>query len=85
MFGVPDERWGAMVAAVVAPRTGRNLTAEQVDAHLAGRLAGYKMPRRIVVRERIDRTQSGKLNLRALVAMAREAGAPRQKASTHVQ
>lgn len=85
VFGVPDERWGAMVAAVVSPRVGRSLTAEQVGAHLAGRLAGYKMPRRIVVRERIDRTQSGKLNLRALVAMAREAGAPREKASTHVQ
>ncbi|MCB2175350.1 MAG: AMP-binding protein [Actinomycetales bacterium] len=85
VFGVPDERWGAMVAAVVSPREGRTLTAEQVHAHLTGRLAGYKMPRRIVVRDRIDRTQSGKLNLRALIAMAREAGAPREKASTHVQ
>ena len=32
------------------PARARTLTAEQVDAHLTGRLAGYKMPRRIVVR-----------------------------------
>ena len=83
VFGVPDERWGSIVAAVVAPKAGMHVTAEEIDAHIVGRLAGYKRPRRTVIADRIDRTMSGKLNLRAVIALARAAEPSREKASTH--
>jgi acyl-CoA synthetase (AMP-forming)/AMP-acid ligase II len=88
VFGIPDERWGSVVAAVVCPREGATITPEQVGAHLVGRLAGYKLPRRLVVRDRIERSPSGKLNLRALVALAYDrethpAGTHRENASSH--
>ncbi|HEX5332212.1 MAG TPA: AMP-binding protein [Cellulomonas sp.] len=81
VFGVPDERWGSIVAAVVAPKKGRQVTSEEIDAHIAGRLAGYKRPRLTVISDRIDRSMSGKLNLRAVIALGRTAVPSREKAS----
>ncbi|HEY5170410.1 MAG TPA: acyl-CoA synthetase, partial [Acidimicrobiia bacterium] len=48
VVGVPDERWGESVAAVVAPRAGRTVTLEPLVEHCRAALAGYKLPRRIV-------------------------------------
>ncbi|MFJ5610157.1 acyl-CoA synthetase [Streptomyces sp. NPDC093221] len=63
--GVPDERWGHRVAAVVQPRDGADpLTLEDVQAHCRARLAGYKIPRSLVVTDRIQRSPSGKADYR---------------------
>lgn len=63
--GVPDERWGHRVAAVVQPRDGAGpLTLEEVQAHCRTRLAGYKIPRSLVVTDRIQRSPSGKADYR---------------------
>src|SRR5690606_11784382 len=44
VFGMPDERYGEVVTAVVSPATGAALDPEVPRAHVAGRLAGYKKP-----------------------------------------
>ncbi|GAA2348169.1 acyl-CoA synthetase [Streptomyces cuspidosporus] len=63
--GVPDERWGSRVAAVVQPRQGADrLTAEAVRAHCRTRLAGYKIPRTVVFSDHIQRSPSGKADYR---------------------
>ncbi len=63
--GVPDERWGHRVAAVVQPRKGgAEVTLHQVQAHCRARLAGYKIPRSLVVTDRIQRSPSGKADYR---------------------
>ncbi|WP_063733109.1 acyl-CoA synthetase [Streptomyces sp. RTd22] len=63
--GVPDERWGNRVAAVVQPREGADaLTAEAVRDHCRTRLAGYKIPRTVVFTDRIQRSPSGKADYR---------------------
>jgi 3-oxocholest-4-en-26-oate---CoA ligase len=60
VVGVPDQRWGERVVAVVAPRTGaRPSTAELAD-HARLHVAGYKVPREVVLVDRIVRTPSGK-------------------------
>ncbi len=64
VVGVPDERWGESVAAVVAPRTGHDVTLEGLDVHCRSALAGYKVPRRLVVVETVERTPAGKPNYR---------------------
>ena len=46
VVGVPDERWGSRVVAVVAPRPGSELTLEEVQEHGHRLLAGYKVPAR---------------------------------------
>ncbi|MFF9572306.1 long-chain-fatty-acid--CoA ligase [Streptomyces sp. NPDC014685] len=45
VIGVPDERYGERVHAVVVAAPGRRPTAAELDGHLRARLAGYKIPR----------------------------------------
>ncbi|MFJ6614976.1 acyl-CoA synthetase [Streptomyces sp. NPDC091289] len=69
--GVPDERWGNRVAAVVQLREGAEaLTLEAVQTHCRTRLAGYKIPRALVLADRIQRSPSGKADYRWAKAVA---------------
>jgi 3-oxocholest-4-en-26-oate---CoA ligase len=70
VVGVPDERWGESVAAVVAPRDGRNVTLEQLSTHCHGTLAGYKAPKHLVLVPTVERTPAGKPNYRWAKEMA---------------
>ncbi|MEC4018508.1 acyl-CoA synthetase [Streptomyces sp. H27-D2] len=63
--GVPDAKWGNRVAAVVQPRRGADpLTLDAVQQHCRARLAGYKIPRSLVLADRIQRSPSGKADYR---------------------
>ena len=67
VIGVPDETWGERVAAVVAtPNTA--LAEDEVQDWVRPSLAGYKVPRTIVLLPELPRTPTGKLEL----AWARE-------------
>jgi 3-oxocholest-4-en-26-oate---CoA ligase len=71
VVGVPDERWGESVAAVVAPRAGHEVTLDGLATHCRAALAGYKVPRRLVVVETVERTPAGKPNYRWAKELAR--------------
>ncbi|GCB52787.1 acyl-CoA synthetase [Streptomyces sp. NL15-2K] len=63
--GVPDAKWGHHVAAVVQLREGAGRPSlEDIQTHCRARLAGYKIPRRLVVTETIRRSPSGKADYR---------------------
>ncbi|MXM65986.1 AMP-binding protein [Streptomyces sp. HUCO-GS316] len=63
--GVPDARWGHHVAAVVQLRKGAaRPSLEDIQAHCRFRLAGYKIPRQLVLAESIRRSPSGKADYR---------------------
>jgi fatty-acyl-CoA synthase len=77
VFGVADERWGEVVTAAVELRAGVHATAEELQAHVGARLAGYKKPRHVSIGP-IERGATGKVRLPALRERAvaeREAGA----------
>jgi 3-oxocholest-4-en-26-oate---CoA ligase len=76
VVGVPDERWGEAVAAVVQLRDA-DVTAEQLADHVGARLAGYKRPRHVAVVDAVRRGPNGKVELR----WAREAAMRRQSPS----
>ena len=60
VVGVPNERWGALVVAVVLGTP--DLEAAAIEAHLRATLAGYKVPRRVeIATEALPRTASGKV------------------------
>lgn len=62
VFGVPDERMGEAVVAVVVPQPGLALTPAQIDAHVRAHLAAYKAPSRVYLRsDALPRNPSGKL------------------------
>ncbi|THA71523.1 acyl-CoA synthetase [Streptomyces sp. A0958] len=63
--GAPDARWGNRVAAVVQVREGADAPSlGDVQAHCRTRLAGYKIPRHLVIAPRIQRSPSGKADYR---------------------
>jgi acyl-CoA synthetase (AMP-forming)/AMP-acid ligase II len=60
VIGVPDERLGQRVGALVQPRDGAGLDLAALDAHLRRQIAGYKVPRSIWPVTSIGRTAAGK-------------------------
>jgi acyl-CoA synthetase (AMP-forming)/AMP-acid ligase II len=61
VIGIPDEKWGESVLALVVRNPGSALTSEEVIAHVRGKLAGYKCPKRVEFRDELSRTATGKL------------------------
>lgn len=61
VIGVPDERWGEVGHAVVVPETGRAVDGEALIAHVAERLAKYKVPTRVIVLDELPRNVTGKV------------------------
>jgi acyl-CoA synthetase (AMP-forming)/AMP-acid ligase II len=70
VVGVPDERWGERVAAVVQPRNGHSVTLADVDAHCRTYVSGYKVPRELHIVDEIVRSPSGKADYRWAKATA---------------
>jgi acyl-CoA synthetase (AMP-forming)/AMP-acid ligase II len=70
VVGVPDERWGERVAAVVAPRAGQSPTLEDLDAHCRSKISGYKVPRELRLVDEIQRQPSGKPDYKWAKAVA---------------
>ncbi|MEU0673955.1 acyl-CoA synthetase [Streptomyces sp. NPDC006172] len=63
--GVPDPTWGNHVAAVVQLRGGApSPSLEDIQSHCRNRLAGYKIPRQLVITDSIRRSPSGKADYR---------------------
>ena len=60
VVGVPDERWGQRVAAVVQAREGMTPDLESVQAHCRTKIAGYKVPRELHQVTLMQRSPSGK-------------------------
>ncbi|NCT92626.1 AMP-binding protein [Cellulomonas sp. APG4] len=72
VVGLPDERWGEVVTAVVVPEPGATVEPEELRAAVGARLAGYKKPRHVLVVDRLERSPSGKLDMRGLRARVRD-------------
>ncbi|MEU6561543.1 class I adenylate-forming enzyme family protein [Nocardia nova] len=66
VVGAPDAKWGEAVVAVIVPRPGVVITLEQVQDHARNRLAGYKIPRRLAIREELPTGSTGKVLKRVL-------------------
>jgi 3-oxocholest-4-en-26-oate---CoA ligase len=69
VVGVPDDTWGERVVAVVAA-ANEALTAEELRGAVRRRLAGYKVPRAVILLPALPRTATGKLELARVRAIA---------------
>lgn len=63
VFGVPDPRWGEVVAAAVAVDDVESVTEAELIAHVGAELAGFKKPRRVLIEPTLARTPSGKVGI----------------------
>ena len=73
VIGVPDDKWGEAVRAVVQLRDGANASAAELIAHCRTLIAGYKCPKSIVFVPDLPKLASGKINK---IAIRKEHGNP---------
>jgi 3-oxocholest-4-en-26-oate---CoA ligase len=70
--GIPDEKFGEVVAAVVEPADGATVDPAEVIAHVRSKLAAYKAPKQVFVVPSIGRAPNGKVDYKRLKAEAAE-------------
>jgi acyl-CoA synthetase (AMP-forming)/AMP-acid ligase II len=73
VVGLPDERFGERVTAVLSLREGRGLDEAALLEFARTRIAGYKLPRRIVVVDHVQRAPNGKADYKWAKSAAAEA------------
>jgi acyl-CoA synthetase (AMP-forming)/AMP-acid ligase II len=61
VIGVPDEKWGETIKALVVVRDGETVTEAELITHCRDRLAHFKAPTSVELRDALDRTATGKL------------------------
>jgi fatty-acyl-CoA synthase len=72
VLGVPDERFGERVVALVQVSPGHGLDDTELAAWCKERVAGYKAPRRFLYVDSLNRSAAGKVRHRELRALALE-------------
>jgi fatty-acyl-CoA synthase len=61
VIGVPDEKWGETIKALVVKAEGSELTEQELIDYVKSKVARYKAPSSVEFREMLDRTATGKL------------------------
>ena len=70
VVGLPDERFGEAITALVEPAPGATIDAAALVAHVKSLLAGFKAPKHVVTVPSVQRAANGKLDYRRLKAEA---------------
>jgi fatty-acyl-CoA synthase len=73
VVGVPDEKWGQSVTAVVRPAMDYRFDEEALRQHVRERLAGYKTPKRVLAAEIVLRAPNGKADYKTALEFAKVA------------
>lgn len=70
--GIPDERFGQIVTAVVEPVQSADVDAAELIEHVKANLASYKAPRHVFVADSLTRAPNGKIDYKKWTSFARE-------------
>jgi len=74
--GVPDEKFGEAITAVVETAGGADVDPAELIAHVKGKLASYKAPKHVLPIDTIGRAPNGKVDYKRLKAYATDSSAP---------
>ncbi|MCC7076251.1 MAG: AMP-binding protein [Acidimicrobiia bacterium] len=73
VVGLPDEKWGESITAVVSPLPDVELDPDSIITFVKENLAGYKAPKHVVVVDEVYRSPSGKADYKATRDVAKSA------------
>jgi 3-oxocholest-4-en-26-oate---CoA ligase len=76
VVGTPDDRWGSAVTAVVQPTPGASPSLDELASFSRSQIAGYKVPKRLVLVDRIQRSPAGKADYPWAQRVAAESATP---------
>ncbi|MBK8064276.1 MAG: AMP-binding protein [Betaproteobacteria bacterium] len=85
VVGMPDERYGEALCAVIVPAAGVVLTPEAIIEHCRGRIGGYKIPRRVAFVAALPKSAMGKTLKQELRRAVRGESTETQLAGLHIQ
>ena len=71
VVGLPDEKWGQSVTGVVQLAVGNELDEEELRRFVRTRLAGYKVPKRIIKMGNLGRAPNGKADYKGVTEFAK--------------
>ncbi|MCX6396026.1 MAG: acyl-CoA synthetase [Propionibacteriales bacterium] len=84
VVGIPDEKFGQAVAAVIQPREGETLELEELREYLREFLSGYKLPRTMTLVPEIPRNATGKAQYPRAKELLLEAKASQNTEGAHI-
>lgn len=61
VLGVPDDKYGELPIAIIKTIGNVTITIEEIQSYLKGKVAGYKVPRNVILMEELPMTESGKI------------------------
>ncbi len=70
VVGVPDEKWGEAITALVEAHPGAAIDGAELITHVKAHLAGYKAPKKVIAVDTVGRAANGKLDYKQLRADA---------------
>jgi fatty-acyl-CoA synthase len=68
VIGIQDEKWGEVGMAIVVPKPGQEVSEESIIEFCRGRLAKYKIPKKVALVDELPRTATGKILKKELKA-----------------
>ncbi len=72
VVGLPDDKWGQAITALVTVRGGGNLAEDDLRNHVRRNLAGYKIPKRVFCVNSLGRSPAGKMDYKGVTLRAKE-------------
>lgn len=67
VVGLPDEKWGDRIHAVISLRAGYQLTPDEIRAFCSGKIANFKIPKSVEIWDEIPKGPTGKIQKRAVI------------------
>ncbi|QIE46001.1 long-chain fatty acid--CoA ligase [Pseudohalocynthiibacter aestuariivivens] len=68
VFGLPDPKWGDRIQAVVSLSSGGSVTGEELRAYCRGKIANFKIPKKIEIWENLPKGPTGKIQKLEIIA-----------------
>jgi len=66
VIGMPDEKWGESVVAIVVPKQGEEVDEKEIIEYCKGRIAKFKLPKKVIFTDSLPRNPAGKILKRVL-------------------